>query len=226
MLFRPVSPVNLIAMSVLCTVVCIANDADGGLINVVGAVESSVDSGASAATALKTVDGLELGAQYPTIPTTHLPGNIFGWLGVNESHLPAGIIGWVHYDFGTVENLGEMRFWNYNSNSLLVRSVRDMDVYVSSDPLAYNNNGHSSWSKIATLTDLPIRPGINDPYGEIIDLTDTPARYVRLQVEQIWGGAANVAFAEVQFVTAVPEPGSLVAFLAMTGVFVMRRRRQ
>lgn len=216
-----------LANLILGFVLCATSSVSGGLITVIGATESSVDPGATAATGMKTADGLELGAPYPALPTTHVQGNIFGWLGNNETST-LGYAGWVHYDFGQVEVLDEMRFWNYSSSTLLTRSVRDMTVFVSNDSAAFNNTSPSSWTQIATLTNLALGPGAagnaNLPYGQLIDLPNTPAQYVRFQIDDTWGNGANVAFAEVQFV-ATPEPSSLALLSLALLTFTQRTRR-
>ena len=205
-----------------------AQCSDAGLIAVADAISSSVDSGS----ALATVDGSGLN---DPVTDAHTGANIqqlvLNGTGTGPTDPNADPDPWVHYDLGATESVDSIRFWNYNATSLLSRSIRDLDVYGSTDGAAFGDDGHASWTLIGSFTDLVLAPrasggALTDPYGTNYDLTDSDIRYVRFDLVRTFG--SQPAFAEVQFfsVAAVPEPSSLLTVGCFFGLAVGRRRRR
>lgn len=179
--------------------------AAGGKADVITATESSGDLHSGGAIA--TVNGLGLDT---TFPSCHTAMDSFGWLGRDDRNQgPVGPdrYGWLHYDLGTVQQIVGLRIWNYNYAKLIRRSVRDIDVYVSTDAEAYGDNAHASWQRVAELKDIPKGPGhlTKMPYGSDYPVQPVSGRFIRLDVQRNWGNGWNTAFAEVQFFATPDE---------------------
>lgn len=207
---------------IVFTLSFVAN-ADAAIITVANAIASSNDGGS----AMASVNGAGLGAPYPSFPTTHTGANVDGWIGHGTLTDPDP---WIHYDFGSIEMLGSMRFWNYNATSLQTRNVRDIDIFFSNTAAAFGDDSHGTWTLLNSLTDMQRGATSNGgtvttPFGTEYDLTDVSARYIRFDIVSTYGG--QPAFGEVQFLeaVAVPEPATF-SFLACGVAFSAIRRRR
>lgn len=219
-------------LSVFVFLVLAAPPTKATLITVAAATSSPVDSGSSGATAIQTVNGVGLGAQYPAFPTTHTGANVHGWLSDGVSGV--GDTEWVHYDFGSTKTLGAMRFWNYNGTSNFNRGLRNLKIYSSNTAAAYGDDLHASWVLNDSLLDMNrgatanfysgVQGTTSTPYGEEYDLSDVAGQYIRFEVVSTWGEQA--AFAEVQFIQAVPEPSSMILVGCAFGATLLRRRKR
>ena len=85
-----------------------------------------------------------------------------------------------------------------------------MRVFGSNDVAAYGDDNHSSWLELASMT-LAQGPADGETvgYGEEFDLGTVSYRFVRFRIDNNYGSANSVGFAEIQYIsTAVPEPGA------------------
>jgi len=153
----------------------------------------------------------------------------------------AATTAWLEFDLGEVTTLSEIHLWNYNDPALVgggpnaktERGVKLFDVYVSTDGGTGDDQTiNGTWTKIATDLTMAEGTGSSDYEGVRFDteITDTVARYVRIDITENWGSTGEFAFtglSEVHFYNAIPEPGTYALLAGLTGLtFVMLRRRR
>ena len=144
----------------------------------------------------------------------------------------------VLFDLGGRYDLHSMKIWNYNevggNPPFLNRGVQDMEVFISTDGVAYTSLGTFKLSQATGVE--------NVDFSDVISLGGLGAwdvRYVRFDILSNYNGLtypttavspdnAFVGLSEVQFSgTPAPEPATcvLVALgLAALGCRVRRRR--
>ncbi len=127
------------------------------------------------------------------------------------------------FDVGAEKLLDRMVIWNYNEalpgrDDLLVRGIKTADILVAGEDKVFTT--------LITGQELTIAPGTDDvDFGQIIDLTGTTARYIKLE-NLVNHGAGNdfMGLSEVQ-IYEVPEPSSW-ALLTLGALALLARRRK
>ncbi len=143
---------------------------------------------------------------------------------------------WFIADLGaSYDTLESLYVWNVNEAGSTNRGTKDVDIYYSN---AASNPGSdfttADWTLLGNYT-FNQGPGTADaPVSNIIDLnTVAAARFFGLDIQSNYGdtvtsGVGRVGLAELQFVTAVPEPSTLLlTAIGLLGccLFLARRRR-
>lgn len=103
----------------------------------------------------------------------------------------------VVFDLGSLVSLDRMKIWNYNENlpnrsELLLRGASAADVFTAGDDLQF--------TKLLSVN-LDSGPGDDlTPFGQVVSLSGTSARYVKLSLPGNLGGDNDfVGLSEVQF---------------------------
>ncbi len=126
--------------------------------------------------------------------------------------------GTVTFDLGSLFKVGSSTVWNYGTGCCAVeRSVKDLDVSVSTDGVNFSNAGAFVLTQPAT-----------DPFpGQSLALNDVSARYVRFSINSNYGDTTYSGLSEVKFYgTAVPEAETYAYALFGLGVVGVALRRK
>jgi len=125
--------------------------------------------------------GLNLDDQHSTEPTEM-------WM--SDGTLP----NWIQYEFDKVYKLGELRVWNYNNvvESIVGFGARNVTIEYSLDGAA--------WAAIEDVPEFVRAPGAAICTADtVVDLGGVMAKYVKLTIDQTWGGRTQTGLSEVRF---------------------------
>ena len=125
--------------------------------------------------------------------------------------LGGNVTAWLEFDLGALATLTEIHLWNYNltgnegdGDPKTERGAKLFDVYVSDTGGTANNQTPGvSWTKIATDLTLAEADGLTTYAGQRFDLTDTVARYVRIDMTTNYTGAI-LGLSEAHFYANFP----------------------
>lgn len=123
----------------------------------------------------------------------------------------------VDYDLGATHDVLQLAFWQYPHASS--GPTIDFSVYTSNDP------GFTNSAFVGSFTALIDGTGLGAPGTamQVFDLTDTSARYVRMDVLRV-DNANGTGWSEVAFeVNVVPEPASICFATLAVFVCVIKR---
>jgi hypothetical protein len=143
---------------------------------------------------------------------THVDG------GLNVSWFsPAfgGTTGSIDYDLGSSVKVSQIVLWPDDFSG-----PSGISVFTSDDSL------FTLATLVGTLSPSDPANSVAVP-GEVFDLLDTTARYVRLSITSGFDTGDQVGIGEVAFDVTIPEPSVLTIFgLGLSGLGVMMRRRR
>jgi len=134
---------------------------------------------------------------------------------------------WIQYEFDEVYRLHEMLVWNHNGayEKLIGIGAKDVSIEYSVDGIDYQSLG--------TAHEFAKGPGEPDyAYNTVIDFGGTAARYVRLTINNNWGGLfAQYGLGEVRFFyipthARKPYPDSGATDVDMDPVLTWRAGRE
>ncbi|NQV33145.1 MAG: discoidin domain-containing protein, partial [Phycisphaeraceae bacterium] len=132
----------------------------------------------------KTIDGSGLGAD-----DTHAMGPETMWFTAAVDLDP-----WIQYDFDDVKKLDIMKVWNSNSSAEIAIGWGVKDVIIE-----YSVDGEN-WDALdpAQLSRAPGSPAYKE--YDSVDFGGVPAKHVRLDIENNWGGILmSYGISEAQF---------------------------
>jgi len=131
----------------------------------------------------KTIDGSGLSAgQHSTDAMTQ-------WLSSMAGPQPT----WIQYEFDKTSKLYQMQVWNSNQSLEAIIGYGAKDVVVE-----YSTDG-STWSTLASVTQLARATGTADYAGSAVDL-NVAAKFVKITIKKNWGGILpQYGLSEVQF---------------------------
>jgi hypothetical protein len=119
----------------------------------------------------------------------------------------------VDFDLGGIFLVEEIAFWNIPFNGSAVTQVQ---LFASNDPTFENAIDLGVFM-------IPYEEGPSSLPAELLDIADTSAQFVRIEVQENFDDAPRSGFAEVAF-GVVPEPSaSLLACTALVVLAALRR---
>ncbi len=128
--------------------------------------------------------------------------------------------GHIDFDLGSSQLIEQIALWNGTSNS--TSAINSFTVFTSEDA------GFGASTNVGSFNNA--QNDASDPFPvSVFDLTDSTARYARLQINSHHGNGTVMGMGEIAFdtVAAVPEPATFGALsLSAIGVYYRRRRRQ
>ena len=144
---------------------------------------------------------------------------------------------WVEFDLGDLTTLSEIHLWNYNQDGIengenatdkTARGVNEFEIWVSTDGGTGDDQTiNGTWTQVGSTLTLLEAPALASYAGQRFDLTDTVARYVRIDVLSNHGSKLNIVGLSEAHFYAIPEPGTYALLAGLTGLtFVMLRRRR
>lgn len=184
-------------------------------------------------------NGLTVGNASDPATWTHGIGWPDGWQGQGTFVADSAGAGaaltpgaWFIADLGAAySNLDDLYIWNVREVG--DRGARNVDIFYASSPVlapvtgtAYNFTS-GGWTSLQSNYEIPQNLTAEpDDAQAVLDLSSIPsARYIGFQINSNYNATGRVGFAELQFTTAVPEPGAL----SLTGLIALalaaRRRR-
>ncbi len=138
----------------------------------------------------------------------------------------AGIPGTVDYDLGAEYTIETLAFWNYGgSNNPTGIAINTFNLFTSNDSTFGSSTNVGSFTSSS-----PGDPGVSPV--EIFNLTDSTARYVRMQITSHFGNGTFAGFGELAFETnadadPIPEPSTYILFLTgLVGIGVIQWKRR
>lgn len=174
-------------------------------------------------------------------PTTWIHGTGWpdGWQG--QGTFVAGSTGaggaltpgaWFIADLGAAySNLDDLYIWNVREVG--DRGTKNVDIFYASSPTLaivtgtpYNFTS-GGWTSLRSNYEVPQNLTAEaDDAQAVLDLSSIPsARYIGFSINSNYNSPIRVGFAELQFTTAVPEPGTLSLTGLMALALTARRRR-
>jgi len=128
----------------------------------------------------------------------------------------------ITFDLGSAYSISSLNIWNYNgidsSYNYSGRSVSNVDISISLDGSLFSNAGNYN---------LQAALGNSNYSGQMIPF-DFDARYVRFDIKNNHANnlAYGVGLSEVQFVTAVPIPPTIMLLgTALVSLIGFRRKK-
>jgi hypothetical protein len=106
---------------------------------------------------------------------------------------------WIQYEFDRVYNLHEMWVWNHNLSlePTVGFGAKDVTVEYSTDGVA--------WTALDGVPEFARAPGQSGcAANTTVNFGGVPAKFVRLTVNQTWGGGLHTGLSEVRFYAISP----------------------
>ena len=200
-----------IQLAVACVAVLIATAGQVKASTIAGVTATSSRDTFGSYTLSNLTNGVGL---TPSISTTATHSTLFGDMWMNNS---GGTVGNLIFDLGGTYSLSDIAIWQYDSDGVQDRGVKDFTLEFSSDGISF-----TSLLGTTTLSIAQYLPITNEP-AQIFALGNTTASHVRLNYLNNYGDPVFTGLSEVQFVgaTAIPEPSTIVMF--GIGLVVMGR---
>jgi len=163
----------------------------------------------------KTIDGSGLNAS-----DQHSIDSLSMWLSAGVS--PS----WIQYQFDQVYKLSELWVWNSNQavENLTGFGARNVTVEYSVDGIA--------WNALAGVAEFAKAPGLATyTHGTVVRFGGAFAKYVRLTMNNSWGGGPQAGLSEVRFSyvpvqARQPQPATGAAGVDLKGALSWRAGRE
>jgi hypothetical protein len=140
----------------------------------------------------------------------------------SQTNGPTDTAPFITFDLGAAYSLTSLNIWNYNGIDSVYnysgRSIKNVDVSISLDGSQFSNAG---------TYNLDPALGASLYSGQMVPF-DFDARYVRFDIRTNHAGdlAYGVGLSEVQFVTAVPNPPTIILLgTALVSLIGFRRKK-
>ena len=143
----------------------------------------------------------------------------------NQNHFfssSGNTTGQMDFDLGDTFSIERLALWNIGGST--ISNLNSFTVFTSEtlDFSSATNAGTFSAHNTTSRAIVPV---------QVFDLTDSEARYVRMQINSNHGHANFTGFAELAFdvsaaTTSIPEPSSATMLFGFVSCLTFRRRRR
>ena len=118
------------------------------------------------------------------------------WLTTADATAPV----WIQYEFDRVYKMHELLVWNYNVQfePVLGFGAKDVTVEYSTDGETWTAMGDIEFAQAAAVPSYAA--------STTVDLGGVAARYVRLTINDNWGGLTQIGLSEVRFLYIPTQP--------------------
>jgi len=133
---------------------------------------------------------------------------------------------WLMYEFDRAQKLDRMLIWNSNhsSEAVIGWGIKDVEIQTSADGV--------DWTTLPDVGPITRGPGFFPSEAQAIDMGLAQAKYVRINIQNNWGGLLpQYGVAEVQFYglpmyASTPNPGSGSVDILLSTVATWRASRE